>query len=241
MKEGISPFEFLAYLLPGWLLFMAVMLAPPPIVFAAPALLEKEAVAALTWLFAAYVSGHLCGLISPWLHSKLLRQKNYIVEIWDDPVLKAVSTENRCIAFSIFLPYFPQLLYNLDRISSNPAYATGLFNLVQEYNRQQGIHEHEEAVYGEVKFLKNLSAAALLGLIYVAFLIVWRAALKGCAHVLDDPWGIATVLVLFVAILLLTYYRIPQRSRLHVLLVYRAFLVCRLRLTEENNGNGRTH
>jgi len=55
MKDAINPFEILTYILPGWLLFTVVMLVPPPVSFASPALLDKEVVAASAILILAII------------------------------------------------------------------------------------------------------------------------------------------------------------------------------------------
>lgn len=235
MKDGIITFEYLAYILPGWLIIMAIILVPPPVAFPTPALLDKEVVAAISLLLVAYVLGHVCG----WLQTKLPRQGNEIVEIWNDPALKAVSVENRRAAFSIFDSYYPQLIENIDKLNSNQAFATGLFNLAQEYNLQQGVHAEASAVYGEVKFLNNLSASAMLVMAYIGLVLVWRVLVMGCAHVLDQPLSLVAILALSLVVMLMALYRIPHRSRLHVLLVYRAFFVCRLRLLEGKPDNGK--
>jgi hypothetical protein len=235
MKDALNPFEILTYILPGWLLFTVVMLVPPPVSFTTPALMDKEAVAALTWLLVAYVLGHICGLASSWLNSKFSHQTNYFMEIWDDPALKAVSLENLRAAFAVFVPYYPKLIDKLDKLNVNYGLATGLFNLVQEYNIQQGVQGSSESVYGEVKFLQNLSIAAQLVLVYLVILLIWRGFQFGLWQMFDPAFAFASAFAVALAVLLLTRIRIPQRSRLHVLLVYRAFLVSRLRQLETSH------
>jgi hypothetical protein len=51
----------------------------------------------------------------------------------------------------------------------------------------------------------------------------------------DPAFAFASAFAVALAVLLLTRIRIPQRSRLHVLLVYRAFLVSRLRQLETSH------